>query len=62
MGEKTWLSWTASALSAATKEAVAVLFDALTVDNVPKIQKNTAPISGLRSLLLTVKSDTFGAV
>jgi len=48
MGEKTWLSWTASSLSAGTNEAVVVLFDALTIDNVPKIQKNTAPISGLR--------------
>ena len=48
MGEKTWMSWTASSLSATTNEAVVVLFDALTVENVPNMQKNTAPISGLR--------------
>jgi hypothetical protein len=48
MGEKRWLSWTASSLSAAADKPVIAPFDAQIAVNVPKIQKNTAPISGSR--------------
>jgi len=50
MGEKRWLSWTASSLSAAADKPVITPFDAQIAVNVPKIQKNAAPISGLRPL------------
>ena len=52
MGQNELAQWIVSHLLTATNVPAIVLFDAQTTANVPKIQKNTAPISGSRPLQL----------
>jgi len=58
MGEKRWLSWTASSLSAAADKPVIAPFDAQIAVNVPKIQKKHRSYLGFKALLASCLSLT----